>query len=100
MFLLSCSSGITLVAWLGLSLVCLVVCISFIRFCILFAELQEFSGRVEKRLGKRTVKTYRNRNVLHRRMLSRHPAFPDFVTGSKSGVGTHSTVGCATAIWP
>ena len=46
-------------------------------------------GKVEKRLAKRTVKTYGNRNTLHRRMLSRHPAFPDFVTGTTTGEGTH-----------
>ena len=88
-FLLFCSSSITFVVWLGLFLVYLVVCISFIRFCILFAELQELSGKVDNRLAKRSVKTYGNRNVLHRRMLSRHAAFPDFVTGSKIGVGIH-----------
>ena len=56
---------------------------------VLFVELQEFSGKVEKRLAKRTVKTYGNSNTLHSRTLSRHPAFPDFVTGSTTGEGTH-----------
>ena len=63
------------------------ICASIFVFC--FTELQEFSGRVEKKLTKKVVKTYGSRNILHRRMLSRHPAFPDFVTGSKKGVGTH-----------
>ena len=63
------------------------ICAPIFVFC--FTELQEFSGRVEKKLTKKVVKTYGSRNILHRRMLSRHPAFPDFVTGSKKGVGTH-----------
>ena len=48
-------------------------------------ELQDLSEKVERRLAKRPGKKYSSRNELHRRMLSRHPAFADFVTGAKTG---------------
>ena len=34
-------------------------------------------------------KKYSSRNVLHRRMLSLHPAFPHFVSGAKNGKGSY-----------
>ena len=52
-------------------------------------EFQELSEKEEKRLAKRQVKKYSSRYELRRRMLSRHPAFADFVTGVKNGNGTH-----------
>ena len=56
---------------------------------MLAIEFQELSEKVEQRLAKRPVKRYSSRNELHRRMLDRHPAFGDFVTGAKDGKGTH-----------
>ena len=54
---------------------------------MLVKEFQELSEKVRQRLAKRPVKKYSSRNELHRRMLDRHPAFGDFVTGAKDGKG-------------
>ena len=51
---------------------------------MLVIEFQELSEKVEQRLAKRPVKRYSSRNELHRRMLDRHPAFGDFVTGERN----------------
>ena len=53
------------------------------------AEFQELSEKVEMRLAKRPVRKYSSRNELHRRMLSRHPAFGNFVTVAKTWKATH-----------
>ena len=48
--------------------------------------LDDFAEKVGDRLSKRLkVKKYCSRNFLQRRMLSLHPAFPDFVSGPKCG---------------
>ena len=50
--------------------------------------LDDFAEKVGDRLSKRPkVKKYSSRNYLHRRMLSLHPAFSDFVSGPQSGSG-------------
>ena len=52
--------------------------------------LDEFAEKVGSRLNVRGKgKKYSSRNVLHRRMLSLHPAFSDFVSGAMNGKGSH-----------
>ena len=62
----------------------------FIRqLFVLVLGLDYFAEKVGNRLSKRPKeKKYRKR--LHRRMLSLHPAFPDFVSGAKCGSGKFS----------
>ena len=48
----------------------------------------DFVEKMGDRLSKRPKeKKYSSRNYLHRRMLNLHPAFPDFVSGPRSGNG-------------
>ena len=62
---------------------------SSLDLCV-FVGLDEFADSVGSRLSARGKgKKYSSRNVLHRRMLSLHPAFPHFVSGAKNGKGTH-----------
>ena len=56
-------------------------------FIVGFSEL---TAKVVERVGSRLkVRWYSRRIMLHRRKLGAYPAFPDFVSGSKTGEGTH-----------
>ena len=61
---------------------------SFRLSCV--AGFSELKARMDAQTGSRTkAKKYSRKNMLSKRMLSLHPAYRDFVSGSKTGAGTH-----------
>ena len=55
---------------------------------LLLAGFKKLSKKIGDRCQRR-VRTYGSRKLLKRRMLSLHPAYPDFVSGAKCGEPTY-----------
>ena len=50
----------------------------------------ELTAKVGEQVGTQPkAKKYSRKNMLHKRMLESHPAYSSFVSGSKTGAGTH-----------